>query len=200
MNLLHEVAVIRGVADGCCTYCHRSFGSIVTWHGRRKMLCEEADHVIPKAIGGRVTVPSCSLCNRIKGALIFDSMADIQDYCIDRLLRDRSVTLQHANDIVVERSCCADSLSPAEIADTLECVTPDEQRLLSSEEIRRETRRIGDRTREEERHAWLAEEAPLPRGVVRPLLSRSPEQQLLYHARRDTFTLATLPKSEDDVG
>lgn len=90
-----EVAVVTGVPDGCCTYCRRAFGSLVTWKGRNRFLGEEADHVLPVAIGGRVTVPACSLCNRIKGSLVFESLADIQDYLLDRLQAAGSITLQH---------------------------------------------------------------------------------------------------------
>ncbi len=57
-------------------------------------------------------MPCCSLCNAIKGSLIFDSLRDIQDYLLDRLLDDGSITLEHTPmrmEHAVERSTEASS-------------------------------------------------------------------------------------------
>jgi len=111
-----EVVVLQFVKADYCTYCHRKFGDLVRWHGRNRFLGEEWDHVIPKVLGGRVTVPCCSLCNRIKGALKFDSLVDIQDYCLDRLLRDGSITVECARSIKIERAVRVENVTPEEVA------------------------------------------------------------------------------------
>lgn len=115
MSAKRDAAVALLVGDGRCTYCHREFGTCVTWHGRNVYLGETADHVLPKAIGGRVTVPCCSVCNRIKNSLVFDSLADIQDYCLDRLLRDGSITIGCVTELRVRRSVRADEVTQEEI-------------------------------------------------------------------------------------
>ena len=76
-----------------CTYCSRPFGATVSWRGRALILCPVREHVIPKAVGGRVVVPACQLCNRIKGSLVFGSLVDIQGYCLDVLTREGSALL-----------------------------------------------------------------------------------------------------------
>ena len=115
MSIETEIATIKIAPYEYCTYCHRAFGSTVTWHGRSRFLGEEVDHVLPKAIGGRVTVPCCSLCNRIKGSLIFDSLRDIQDYLLDKLSCDGSVTLEHAHFVRTERAVRAEYVTLSEI-------------------------------------------------------------------------------------
>lgn len=81
-------------SNNTCTYCHRLFGSTVSYKRKSYFLERNTDHVIPKAIGGKLTVPCCSLCNHIKGSLVFDSIADIQDYILDKLLKDYLITNQ----------------------------------------------------------------------------------------------------------
>lgn len=111
----HDVAVLKRQKDGCCTYCHRAFGSLVTWKHRNRYLEETVDHVVPKAIGGRLTLPSCQICNAIKGSLIFDSLAEIQDYCLDRLLQDKSITAVRAHHLKVERAITAEELTSEDL-------------------------------------------------------------------------------------
>ena len=83
-----------GGKTNACSYCHRTFGSHVTWRGRPVYLRRERDHVIPKANGGKRILPACHICNRIKGSLTFDSISAIQDFCLDALLKDGSATLK----------------------------------------------------------------------------------------------------------
>jgi hypothetical protein len=144
MEAEQDVATIRTAPDGCCTYCHRRFGDAVRWHGRRRFLAEERDHVLPKALGGRVTVPCCSLCNRIKGSLLFDSLAEVQDYCLTRLLRDGSVTVEYARGLRVERSVRAEAVDAAELSEflTLEVSETDLPQTETRPQIARRTRNL----------------------------------------------------------
>jgi hypothetical protein len=91
-----DVLIVRFTPDDSCTYCHRKFGDMVSWYGKNRILERQRDHVIPKALGGRVTVPCCSLCNQIKGSLKFDSFSDIQDFCLDHLLKGSSLIIRAA--------------------------------------------------------------------------------------------------------
>lgn len=116
-NLRRELAVLKSQKDGCCTYCHRPFGSLIRWHKRSRYLEEQADHVIPRAIGGKITVPCCQVCNAIKGSMVFDSLADVQDYCLEILLKDKSVVLQYAQNIIVKRSVLSEALSDQQLLD-----------------------------------------------------------------------------------
>lgn len=94
--LTRPLIVPRRFMATTCTYCHRQFGSTVTWRGKRTLLTRVREHIIPKAIGGRKTVPACQLCNQIKGSLVFRSLGEIQEHCLDALLRDGSVTNEQA--------------------------------------------------------------------------------------------------------
>lgn len=110
-----DVAVIKIVPDGCCTYCHRAFGSCVTWHKRNRYLEEVREHALPRAIGGRIIVPACQICNAVKGALIFESLEEIQNYCLDRLIADNSITVKHAQGIRIERAVRAEDVTAEEV-------------------------------------------------------------------------------------
>ncbi len=79
--------------SNACSYCQRTFGSQVTWKGRPVYLRKEREHVIPKAAGGTATLPACHICNRVKGSLVFETIGEIQNYCLDALHRDGSVVL-----------------------------------------------------------------------------------------------------------
>ena len=114
-HLKVDVAVIKLTGEGYCTYCHRRFGDLVYWRHRQRFLQETVDHVIPRAIGGRITVPCCSICNSIKGSLIFDSLVEIQDYCLDRLLAEKSFTVESARKIRINRAIRTEEVTQEEI-------------------------------------------------------------------------------------
>lgn len=59
---------------------------------------EVAEHVIPRALGGRHTVPACQACNGSKGRLLLAEW-------VARLLVKRGLgTLKHREHIVIERA------------------------------------------------------------------------------------------------
>lgn len=114
MDLRTEVALLRITPDGCCSYCHRPFGSWVTWRGRLRFLEEVREHVFPKCLGGRIIVPACSLCNQLKGSLVFESLAEIQNFLLDRLLEDGSIVLVYGRRIMTEREVRVEAVTDEE--------------------------------------------------------------------------------------
>ena len=119
MNTRVDNAVVLKLRQkDCCTYCHRAFGSLVTWHRKNRFLEEQQDHVLPHAIGGRVTVSCCQICNSIKGSLVFDSLAEIQDFCLSRLTRDGSMTLHGSHTLRINRAVERDAITKADINDS----------------------------------------------------------------------------------
>ena len=110
-----DVAVLRIAKDGCCTYCHRQFGSWVTWHSKTRFLEEVREHIIPRVSGGTIIVPSCQICNSIKSSLLFSSLDEIQTYCLDKLLKDRSVTLVYAMSVCAEKHSSVEELEEVDV-------------------------------------------------------------------------------------
>jgi len=85
--------------DGLCSYCDRAFGTLVSYRGRSVPLRLEFDHLVPWA-SERVGVnfkdniiPSCQICNRIKGSLIFGTFAEAKLHVVNELLRRGVQTL-----------------------------------------------------------------------------------------------------------
>lgn len=124
MSLLLDVALTKIVPDGCCTYCHRAFGSQVTWRNEARWLEEVREHVIPKVLGGKITVPACQICNEIKGSLRFDTLAEIQSYCLDQLLKNRSILLESVRYIFIERAVRMESVTDTEVTEFEEKIAP----------------------------------------------------------------------------
>jgi len=86
---------------------------------KRPPTARTVDHDIPVALGGTAVVPCCSLCSSLNGALIFDSIAEIQDSLLDRLLQGHSVTVRHVHTLRVEQSVLRDELTEADARETM---------------------------------------------------------------------------------
>lgn len=75
--------------DGRCSYCGFSFGSLMVFRGRRRILGLTVDHLTPVAAGGqnteKNTVAACSVCNSIKGSLVFKTFGEARLYVLDKL-------------------------------------------------------------------------------------------------------------------
>jgi hypothetical protein len=88
--------------DGKCSYCERPFGTLVQYKGGTVVLRMEFDHVVPVSTEQRGVymegnvVAACHLCNRIKGALVFGSLAAARNYVLDELLRLNVATIIEA--------------------------------------------------------------------------------------------------------
>lgn len=96
--------------EGCsCLYCHRQFGTLVLWHGKNRFLERVKEHALSRVTGGTLTVSACQICTAIKCTLIFSSVSEIQDYCIDALLAAKSITVEHARRLRLERAAARES-------------------------------------------------------------------------------------------
>lgn len=79
--------------DGLCSYCDRAFGTAVSYRGRQTILRLEFDHLVPWASERAGVnfkdniIPSCQICNRIKGSLIFGTFAEAKLHVVNELLR-----------------------------------------------------------------------------------------------------------------
>lgn len=58
------------------------------------VLTQQLDHIFPKSLGGKITIPCCHVCNQIKAAKVFDSLPQIQDYLLDQLQAHHVITPQ----------------------------------------------------------------------------------------------------------
>ena len=87
--------------DGRCSYCDRSFGSLVLWKNRPRHITVHFDHLRPWAAGGSDRadniVASCNLCNIIKGSQIFGSFAEAKLYVVTELEKRGAITLWEAD-------------------------------------------------------------------------------------------------------
>lgn len=70
--------------DNSCAYCHRKFGTTVFWNKRVRTLLLEWDHLVPFEYSLNNSpnnfLPSCNICNGIKGSRVFHSIADVRSF------------------------------------------------------------------------------------------------------------------------
>lgn len=83
--------------DFLCAYCAVPFGSVVRKRGRLILTAVQFDHMVPLA--WTQTNPddnwaaACNICNQLKGALLFRTIADLVTYLeVTKELRGISVT------------------------------------------------------------------------------------------------------------
>jgi hypothetical protein len=82
-----------------CSYCLRNFGSLVTFKGERRILKKTREHTIPKVVGGTQTMLACQLCNRIKWCHLFECVADLRMFVLERYIKDGSMTQQEVDSL-----------------------------------------------------------------------------------------------------
>ncbi len=79
--------------QGLCAYCLVPFGSVIQYGRRHKLSVIHFDHFVPFAYtNGNAAgnwVAACNFCNLIKGAKMFDDLAEAREYITDRWIHKR---------------------------------------------------------------------------------------------------------------
>jgi hypothetical protein len=85
---------MRESSEKYCLYCGLRIGSVIRYKKRDRVLIFNLDHFRPvcrhkgrKDYNGKnLLIPSCQVCNKVKGNKLFDSFPEAKNYILDYLL------------------------------------------------------------------------------------------------------------------